>query len=135
MDRTCGQYRTSGQSGGMKASITGVRTRQDRLLTERPGFGILTVRTVYIPIGGGSMAGELPRIYGIVERWLANAPDREALRFGDEAWSWRQLDGRIRRAAGALRASGVQAGDRIAVVDKNHPACLELTLAGSLLGA
>src|SRR2546428_6212702 len=81
------------------------------------------------------MAGELPRIYGIVERWLANAPDREALRFGDQAWSWRQLDGRIRRAAGALRASGVQAGDRIAIVDKNHPACLELTLAGSLLGA
>jgi acyl-CoA synthetase (AMP-forming)/AMP-acid ligase II len=81
------------------------------------------------------MTTELPRIYGIVEHWLAEAPDREALACGDRHWSWRELDERVRRAAGALHAAGVRAGDRIAVVDKNHPACLELTLAASLLGA
>ena len=60
---------------------------------------------------------------------------REALAFGDQSWTWAQLDDRVRRAAGALRASGLSPGDRLAVLDKNHPACLELTLAASLIGA
>lgn len=77
------------------------------------------------------MTAELPHIYGIVERWLAKAPDTEALAFGDRSWTWSELDERVRRAAGALRSAGVAPGDRIAVVDKNHPACLELTLAAS----
>ncbi|OLM12090.1 Long-chain-fatty-acid--CoA ligase [Pseudonocardia sp. Ae717_Ps2] len=81
------------------------------------------------------MTAELPHIYGIVERWLAKAPDTEALAFGDRSWTWSELDERVRRAAGALRSAGVAPGDRIAVVDKNHPACLELTLAASLIGA
>jgi acyl-CoA synthetase (AMP-forming)/AMP-acid ligase II len=34
-----------------------------------------------------------------------------------------------------LRAAGLGPGDRFAVLDKNHPACLELTLAASLIGA
>jgi len=78
---------------------------------------------------------ELSRIFDVVERWVAEAPDREALVFGEQSWTWAQLDDRIRRAAGALRASGLGPGDHLAVLDKNHPACLELTLAASLIGA
>src|SRR5580704_11190694 len=74
-------------------------------------------------------------IFDVVERWVAEAPDREALVFGDQRWTWAQLDDRIRRAAGALRASGLGPGDHLAVLDKNHPVCLELTLAASLIGA
>src|SRR5580704_15520300 len=81
------------------------------------------------------MTTELSRIFDVVERWVAEAPDREALVFGDQRWTWAQLDDRIRRAAGALRASGLGPGDHLAVLDKNHPACLELTLAASLIGA
>ena len=81
------------------------------------------------------MITEHPRIFDIVERWVADAPDREVLAFGDRSWTWAQLDDRIRRAAGALRASGLGPGDHLAVLDKNHPACLELTLAASLIGA
>jgi acyl-CoA synthetase (AMP-forming)/AMP-acid ligase II len=81
------------------------------------------------------MVTEPPRIFDIIERWAADAPDREALAFGDQRWTWAQLDDRIRRAAGALRASGLGPGDHLAVLDKNHPACLELTLAASLIGA
>jgi acyl-CoA synthetase (AMP-forming)/AMP-acid ligase II len=74
-------------------------------------------------------------IFGVVERWVAEAPDREALVFGEQSWTWAQLDDRVRRAAGALRASGLGPGDHLAVLDKNHPVCLELTLAASLIGA
>src|SRR5437870_5007701 len=81
------------------------------------------------------MTRDLPRIYGIVERWLAEAPERGALTFGDEEWTWGQQDGRIRRAAAAVRTSGMQAGVRIAIVDKNHPACLKLTQTAPLIGA
>jgi acyl-CoA synthetase (AMP-forming)/AMP-acid ligase II len=81
------------------------------------------------------MTADLSRIFDVVERWAADAPDREALAFGDQRWSWAQLDDRIRRSAGALRAAGLGPGDRLAVLDENHPACLELTLAASLIGA
>jgi acyl-CoA synthetase (AMP-forming)/AMP-acid ligase II len=81
------------------------------------------------------MTIELSRIFNLVERWATDAPGREALAFGDQSWTWAQLDDRVRRAAGALRASGLSPGDRLAVLDKNHPACLELTLAASLIGA
>jgi acyl-CoA synthetase (AMP-forming)/AMP-acid ligase II len=80
------------------------------------------------------MAIEFSRIFDLVERWAGDAPDREALAFGEQSWTWAQLDDRVRRAAGALRASGLGPGDHLAVLDKNHPACLELTLAASLTG-
>jgi acyl-CoA synthetase (AMP-forming)/AMP-acid ligase II len=78
---------------------------------------------------------EFSRIFDIVERWVTDAPGREALAFGDQSWTWAQLDDRVRRTAGALRASGLGPGGRLAVLDKNHPACLELTLAASLIGS
>jgi acyl-CoA synthetase (AMP-forming)/AMP-acid ligase II len=81
------------------------------------------------------MAADLARIHEIVGRWAASAPDREALAFGDRRWTWAQVDDRVRRAAGALRAAGVGPGHRFAVLDKNHPACVELSLAASAIGA
>jgi acyl-CoA synthetase (AMP-forming)/AMP-acid ligase II len=41
----------------------------------------------------------------------------------------------VRRAAGGLRALGVGRGDVVAFLDKNHPACVEITLAAGSLGA
>jgi len=81
------------------------------------------------------MTADLPHIYDIVERRAAATPAGTAVSFGDRRWSWRELDDRVRRAAGALRAAGIGPADRIAFLDKNHPACLELTLAASLVGA
>jgi acyl-CoA synthetase (AMP-forming)/AMP-acid ligase II len=81
------------------------------------------------------VAAELARIHEIVERWAAKAPNREALAFGERSWSWAELDDRVRRAAGALRAAGLGPGDRFATLDKNNAACIELTLAASLIGA
>lgn len=64
---------------------------------------------------------EFSRIFDVVERWVSDAPSQDALAFGDLSWTWAQLDERIRRAADALRAYGLGPGDRLAVLDKNHP--------------
>jgi acyl-CoA synthetase (AMP-forming)/AMP-acid ligase II len=57
------------------------------------------------------MAPGFARVFNLVERWVNNAPDREAVAFGNQSWTWTQLDDRVRRAAGALRASGLSPGE------------------------
>jgi acyl-CoA synthetase (AMP-forming)/AMP-acid ligase II len=74
-------------------------------------------------------------IFELVERGCQERPDRVALEFADRAWTWPQLRDRILRLANALSGEGVGEGDRVAFLDKNHPACLETTFAASLLGA
>ncbi|GAA1875366.1 long-chain fatty acid--CoA ligase [Pseudonocardia ailaonensis] len=74
-------------------------------------------------------------IPALLARWVAERPDSEALRFGDSRCTWAQLDERVRRLASALRAEGIGRGDRVAVLDLNHPSCLEMTLACARIGA
>ena len=66
--------------------------------------------------------------------WAAQRPDATAITFGDTRRSWAQLAERVQRVAAGLRAAGLQPGDRIAVLDLNHPSCLELTLACAQIG-
>lgn len=75
------------------------------------------------------------RIYDVIVANLADRPNDTALQYGDRSWTWAELDERIRRVAAHLRTLGVQPGDRIATVDKNSAASLELTFAASLIGA
>lgn len=70
-----------------------------------------------------------------VAHWAATKPDDEAVTYLSRTWTWAQFDDRIRRAAGALAARGVGRGDVVAFLDKNHPACVEVTLAAASLGA
>jgi acyl-CoA synthetase (AMP-forming)/AMP-acid ligase II len=67
--------------------------------------------------------------------WAAARPDDEALRYGEQRWTWAQWHDRVRRVAGGLAAAGTRRGDRVAFCDKNHPACLEVSLGAGLLGA
>ncbi len=53
----------------------------------------------------------------------------------DRSWTWSQWHDRVRRLTGALRERGVGRGDVVAFLDKNHPACVELTFAAAALGA
>jgi acyl-CoA synthetase (AMP-forming)/AMP-acid ligase II len=73
-------------------------------------------------------------IADLLDRWEPRFSDREVVRFGDTAWTWSQWADRIRRHAGAQRAFGLRPGDRVAFLDKNHPACLETTMACALAG-
>jgi acyl-CoA synthetase (AMP-forming)/AMP-acid ligase II len=82
-----------------------------------------------------TVGSRTPRIFNDIQRWAAGTPDRTAIVFQGRNWTWAELDERIRRAATALRTAGLRPGDRFAVLDKNHPACVELTLAASLIGA
>jgi acyl-CoA synthetase (AMP-forming)/AMP-acid ligase II len=60
---------------------------------------------------------------------VRETPDREAVRVGDRAWTWREFADRIDRNAAAQLAAGLRPGDRVAYLDKNDPACLETTFA------
>ncbi len=62
-------------------------------------------------------------------------PDDPCWIFGDRTWTWAEAAESIRRTAGALQAAGIGRGDRVAVLDKNNPAILQLILGGSLIGA
>jgi acyl-CoA synthetase (AMP-forming)/AMP-acid ligase II len=67
-------------------------------------------------------------------RWAAEKPDHDAIRFADRRWSWAQWGERVRRNAAAQLAAGLVPGDRVAFLDKNHPACLETTAGCAMIG-
>ncbi|HYO02923.1 MAG TPA: long-chain-fatty-acid--CoA ligase [Mycobacterium sp.] len=67
--------------------------------------------------------------------WGHTKPDEEAMTYLGRTWTWSEWDDRVRRLAGALKDLGVKRGDVVAFLDKNHPACLEMTFAAASLGA
>ncbi|MEU1981235.1 long-chain-fatty-acid--CoA ligase [Nocardia sp. NPDC019395] len=68
-------------------------------------------------------------------RHARKIPDTAALRFGGISRSYRALDERVSRLAAALRARGVGAGDRVAVLGLNSMEVVEAFLAPMRLGA
>jgi acyl-CoA synthetase (AMP-forming)/AMP-acid ligase II len=70
-----------------------------------------------------------------VAHWAATTPDAEAMTYLGRTWTWAQWDERVRRAAGGLQALGIGRGDVVAFLDKNHPACVEVSRAAGSLGA
>jgi acyl-CoA synthetase (AMP-forming)/AMP-acid ligase II len=67
--------------------------------------------------------------------WAEHKPDGEAVSYLSRSWTWAQWNDRIRRLGGALVERGVGRGDVVAFLDKNHPACVELTIAAASIGA
>jgi acyl-CoA synthetase (AMP-forming)/AMP-acid ligase II len=63
--------------------------------------------------------------------WAKNKPDDVAVIYLDRKWTWAQFDDRVRRLAGALADRGIGRGDVVAFLDKNHPACIETTIAAA----
>lgn len=80
------------------------------------------------------MTGQLTDFTAILARWEAERPDEIALSFGGVDRTWTELARRVRQNAAAQRAAGLVPGDRVAVLDLNHPSCLELTLACAQVG-
>ncbi|MCZ4499018.1 MAG: long-chain-fatty-acid--CoA ligase [Marmoricola sp.] len=67
--------------------------------------------------------------------WAEQTPDAEALSYLGRTWTWREWNDRVRRLAGALTGLGIERGDVVGCLDKNHPATVELTFAAASLGA
>lgn len=62
-------------------------------------------------------------------------PERVALDFFSRPTTYRELVGRVRRAASVLAGAGVRPGDRVALVMPNCPAHVEAVFATMMLGA
>ncbi|GAB4012883.1 long-chain-fatty-acid--CoA ligase [Nocardioides ultimimeridianus] len=67
--------------------------------------------------------------------WAATTPDAEAMTYLGRTWTWAEWGERIRRAVAGLRALGIGHGDVVSFLDKNHPACVEISMAAGYLGA
>jgi fatty-acyl-CoA synthase len=63
------------------------------------------------------------------------SPGRVALLHDDVPCTYAELSERVDRAARALAAAGVRAGDRVAYLGPNHPAFVETLFATGALGA
>lgn len=61
---------------------------------------------------------------GVVRRSARRVPDRIALRYADRTWTYAELDAAVSTAAAALRAHGLQDGDRVATYGHNSDAYL-----------
>jgi acyl-CoA synthetase (AMP-forming)/AMP-acid ligase II len=84
------------------------------------------------------MADQAPQPRFLDDRlahWAKTNPDGEAISYLGRSFTWAQFDDRVRRLAGALAQRGIGRGDVVAFLDKNHPACVETTLAAASLGA
>ncbi|HYH94804.1 o-succinylbenzoate--CoA ligase [Hyalangium sp.] len=70
-----------------------------------------------------------------IREGASRRPDAEALAFAGRSWTYRALDVEIGRWVAALQARGITAGDRVALLSANHPACVFLFFALGRLGA
>lgn len=82
------------------------------------------------------IAASLPRrIHDVAGHALAETPDHLALIDDGGAWSYRELDARLRQIAERLTSLGVRAGDRMMIVSENCIALAALLLAASRIDA
>ena len=65
----------------------------------------------------------------------ARLPDQTSLIYGAERMSFADLAQRVERLAGGLRATGVQSGDRVALLLPNDPTFVIAFYALAALGA
>ncbi len=76
-----------------------------------------------------------PTVRALLEARAASDGDRVYCRFGDEAITFAELDGRVNRFANALSARGIGPGDRVPLMLANHPTHIVAFFALQKLGA
>jgi acyl-CoA synthetase (AMP-forming)/AMP-acid ligase II len=70
----------------------------------------------------------------VIREHAASRPGKEALVYGDRRFTYAEVHERSSRAASALRAAGVQPGDRVGLLMKNCSEFYELMVACSKAG-
>ena len=76
-----------------------------------------------------------PTYAQILRRHASQRPDAPALTTGEQTLSFAQLHAGSARVGQALRAEGVQPGDRVAMLAKNCAESFELLFACNMVGA
>jgi acyl-CoA synthetase (AMP-forming)/AMP-acid ligase II len=71
----------------------------------------------------------------VLRQRARETPDQIAFICGDQKVTYAEFDRRVDQAANALRATGVERGDRIAILDKNSIEYVEQLFAAARLGA
>jgi long-chain acyl-CoA synthetase len=87
--------------------------------------------------GGPGTAPEHPNVYEAFKATAARLGDDVAIRTEDDsvAWSWSELDAKVKRIAGGLVGLGVGKGDTLALMLNNRPEFIPCDLAAVSLGA
>jgi acyl-CoA synthetase (AMP-forming)/AMP-acid ligase II len=70
-----------------------------------------------------------------LEHWARTQPDAHCITYEDKQYTWSEWVDRVHRLAGALRASGVGRGDRVASLAMNNISTVEMSAAAGMLGA
>ncbi|MTI44100.1 fatty-acyl-CoA synthase [Roseibium hamelinense] len=70
-----------------------------------------------------------------LERTAAIFPERTALVYNDQIWTWAQVFDRVRRIASCLKGLGIGLGDTVSVMAANTPEMFELHYAVPATGA
>ena len=71
----------------------------------------------------------------LLSQTAAQFPDRPGLIQGAAWWSWREINARVDAMVAALRALGVQPGDKLLVQSRNNLALFESCWVAFRLGA
>lgn len=71
---------------------------------------------------------------GFYERSATAFRDKTAVVYGDRRWTYGEFAARVNRLASALRAAGLEPGDRVAVLCPNTPPMLEAHFGVPLAG-
>src|SRR4051812_42377129 len=71
----------------------------------------------------------------MIRHHAATTPDAPAAILGDRTVSFAELDDRSSRVAQGLRAAGIGAGDRVAILDKNGLEYFDLVFGAAKLNA
>ena len=73
--------------------------------------------------------------HDFLERSALVYPDKVAICYNEQLYTYRQFHQRVNRLAGALKAAGIQKGDRVAYLSPNVPAMLEGHFGPMRMGA
>ncbi len=74
-------------------------------------------------------------VYQMFERAVARDPDKEAVTFGEQRWSYAQMERAIARIANGLAARGLKPGQRVVLFVSNRPEFVFVLYALQKLGA
>ncbi|MPZ14331.1 MAG: AMP-binding protein [Chloroflexi bacterium] len=120
------------------ARVSTCRSRRDSAskLGWRSSYDLRVVRSQYQTVQApNSTPGGFPvNLMELLEIPASLFPEREILRFQGRGVTYGELQERVAKTAGALRTLGVQTGDRLAILQTNTPAVVELLYAAASLG-